>query len=89
MEETQEIIYRAADPFEKWALLIFLFILMVIVGGTSFVNYPEIVEGEALLTGRNAPNEIVTQQGGRLVALFLENNQRAKANQIIRQGRLS
>lgn len=82
-EETQEIINRASDPFEKWALLIFLFIIMLIVGGTSFVKYPDIVEGGAVLTGRNAPQKIVTQQGGRLVALFLENNHRVKANQII------
>ncbi|MFT3749896.1 MAG: hypothetical protein QM768_16350 [Agriterribacter sp.] len=82
-EETQEIINRKPGVFEKWALLIFLFVIVAIIVSTSFVRYPDIVEGNAVLTGKNAPKEIVLKQGGRLTGLFIENNQQVKTSQVI------
>lgn len=58
-EETQEIINRKPGAFEKWALLIFLLVIVVTIVSTSFIKYPDIVEGNAVLTGKNAPKEIV------------------------------
>lgn len=82
-EETQEILGRNPDFFEKWALLIFLSIVVLIIVGSSFIKYPDIVEGNAILMGNNAPKEIIPMKTGRLTGLFLENNQRVGVNQII------
>lgn len=82
-EETQEIISRKPGMFEKWALLVFLLVIVGVFFCASFIKYPDIIEGNALLTGRNAPKEIVSRQSGRLSGLFLENNRQVKANQVI------
>lgn len=82
-EETQEIISRKPGIFEKWALLIFLFAIVAILATASFIKYPDVVEGNAVLTGKNAPKEIVPRQSGRLTGLFVENNRPVKANQVI------
>ncbi|MFT4019711.1 MAG: HlyD family efflux transporter periplasmic adaptor subunit [Agriterribacter sp.] len=82
-EETQEIISRKPDLFEKWALLIFLLVIVAVIVCASFIQYPDIVEGNAVLTGKNAPKEIVPRQSGRLTGLFLENNRPVKTNQVI------
>jgi HlyD family secretion protein len=82
-EETQEIISRKPGLFEKWALLIFLWVIVAVIISASFIQYPDIVEGNAVLTGKNAPKEIVPRQSGRLTGLFLENNRPVKANQVI------
>lgn len=82
-EETQEIISRKPGLFEKWALLIFFFIIVIVIVCASFISYPDIVEGNAVLTGKNAPKEIVLRQSGRLTGLFVENNRQVIASQVI------
>jgi len=82
-EVAQEIISRKPDFFEKWSLMVFLILLLLLLIGTWFIRYPEIIQGNAILTGDNAPKEIVPKQSGRLTALFVKNNQQVKQGDII------
>lgn len=82
-EVAQEIISRKPDFFEKWSLLVFFILLLLLLIGTWFIRYPDIIEGSAILTGDNAPKEIVPKQSGRLTALFIKNNQQIKQGEII------
>lgn len=82
-EVAQEIISRRPDFFEKWSLLLFLVLLLVLLVGTWFIRYPDTIQGTALLTGDNAPKEIVPNQSGRLTALFVKNNQVVKQGDMI------
>ncbi|NWJ49400.1 MAG: HlyD family efflux transporter periplasmic adaptor subunit [Bacteroidetes bacterium] len=74
-DEAQEIINQKQDFIEKWALAIFLFILLLGLSGTWFFRYPDIIEANAVLTGFDAPTEIIPLQAGRLTKLFVHNNQ--------------
>lgn len=80
---SQEIISRKPDFYEKWALLLFLSILLILVSCTWFIKYPDIIEARAVLTGTNAPKEIVPRQTGKLTALFAKNNQQVKQGDIL------
>lgn len=82
-EIVQEIISRKRDFFEKWSLTIFLGVLLLIIVGTSFIRYPDIIIGNAMLTGDNAPKEIVPKKNGKLTALFVKNNQHVDQDEII------
>ena len=79
----QEIISRKPEFLEKWSLLIFLLLLLLLTAGTWFISYPDIIYANAVLTGSNAPKEIVARQTGKLTALFTENNQRVKQGEIL------
>ena len=82
-EMAQEIISRKPDFMEKWALLIFMGILLLAVAATWFIKYPDIVEASATLTAFNAPKEIVTLQEGRLTKLLVHNNENVTKNQVL------
>ncbi|MDB5122402.1 MAG: hemolysin secretion protein [Mucilaginibacter sp.] len=82
-ELAEEIISNKPDFMEKWALLIFLGILLVMLASTWFVRYPDIIEARAILTAQNGPKEIISRQDGRLVRLFFHNNERVSRNEII------
>ena len=73
-EPMQEILSRQPSFMAKWALLFFAFILLLLLAGTWFIHYPEIVTTSATLTGTNAPKEIIPLQDGKLVRLFANNN---------------
>lgn len=82
-EVAQEVISHKADFFEKWSLLVFLILFLLLLSGTWFMHYPDVIKGNAVLTGDNAPKEIVPHQSGRLIALFVKNDQHVKQGEIL------
>jgi HlyD family secretion protein len=82
-EEAQEIISRQPGFIEKWALMLFLVILLLLISGTWFIRYPDIIEASGTLTATNAPKEIVSLQTGRLIKLFVSNGEGVKKGQMI------
>ncbi|HEY5464817.1 MAG TPA: HlyD family efflux transporter periplasmic adaptor subunit [Hanamia sp.] len=82
-DEAQEIISRQPGFIEKWALMLFLIILLLLISGTWFIRYPDIIEASGTLTATNAPKEIVSIQTGRLIKLFVRNGDRIKKGQMI------
>lgn len=83
-EMAQEIISRKPNFTEKWALFIFIGILLLFLSGTWFIRYPDFIEVQAVLTAANAPKEIIIRHEGRLVKLFMDNsNVRVKKNEIL------
>ncbi|WP_423737530.1 HlyD family secretion protein [Chitinophaga caseinilytica] len=78
-----EIISHKPNFLEKWALLVFLILLLLLVAGTHFVRYPDIVNAKAVLTGTNAPKEIIARQTGKLTTLLVTNNQTVKQGEIL------
>lgn len=82
-EAAQEIISRKPDFFEKWALVLFTGILLLLTGGTWFIRYPDIVNASGKLTAVNAPKEIIARQTGRLTGLLVKNGDPVKKGDII------
>lgn len=82
-EMVQEVINQQPGPLERWALYIFLVILVVLLMLAWFVKYPDIVEARAMLTATNPPREIIVRQEGRLIKLLTGNKGRVKKNEAI------
>ncbi|HEY5461725.1 MAG TPA: hypothetical protein VIJ95_00585 [Hanamia sp.] len=82
-QAAQEIISHQPTFLEKWALLLFLAILILLIAGTWFIRYPDIIEASGRLTADNAPKEIVPLQSGRLIKLFVKNDDKIKKDEMI------
>ncbi|MDE1192552.1 MAG: hypothetical protein PW786_10485 [Arachidicoccus sp.] len=82
-DSAQEIISRKPDFVEKWALFIFLGVLLALLAGTWFIRYPDIVQTRATLSAYNGPKEIMPLQTGRLIRLFVQNGHPVKQDDMI------
>jgi HlyD family secretion protein len=82
-EAVSEIISRRPDFFERWALLIFLFILLTLFSGTWFIKYPDVIQANATLSAFDAPKEIMVREDGKLIRLFVGNDDIVIKNQTI------
>lgn len=82
-DSAQEIISRRPGFIEKWALIFFLGILLLIVGGTWFIRYPDVIEARGTLTADNTPKEIIAMQRGRLIRLFVKNGEVLKKGDMV------
>ncbi|QES88065.1 HlyD family secretion protein [Rhizosphaericola mali] len=74
-EEAQEIIDHKSGPLERWALWIFLCILLLLLTTSGFILYPDILQVRTTLTSLDGPKEIVPNQSGRITQLFVTNGQ--------------
>jgi len=82
-EMAQEIISRQPGFLEKWSLLVFLGLLLLLFGGTWFVHYPDVIIARAIIIAQNGPRELFIKQEGRLLKLIVKNNQFVKRNDTI------
>jgi HlyD family secretion protein len=82
-ESFNEIISRKPSFLARWALLLFGGILLLIVTASWFIHYPETITAKATLTGTNAPKEIIPKQDGKLIKLFITNNDSVKQGGIL------
>ncbi|WPV64030.1 HlyD family efflux transporter periplasmic adaptor subunit [Chitinophaga sp. LS1] len=82
-ELAQEIISRKPGFVEKWALLLFLLIIMIMGISTFYINYPDVIEGSAIVVAVNSPKAVICKQEGRVVKLLEKNENRVSANDII------
>ncbi len=82
-DAAQEIIGRRPGFVEKWALLIFMIILLLLLAGTWFIRYPDIIEARGNLTADNAPKEIMAFQSGHITKLFVKNGSKVKKGDMI------
>lgn len=81
--EAQEIISHHPGFLEKWALIVIIGILILLVVTTWFIRYPDIIETSATLTADNAPKELIPLQSGRLIKLFVKNGNHVRKGDMI------
>ncbi len=81
--EVEDIISERSDFWGRWALPIFLFILLLMVAGTWFIRYPDTVKATATLNAANGPRALVSRKEGKLIHLFKHNGDTVKTGTAI------
>ena len=80
-EEVKEIIsYRPHWMIRKGNVLFFI-VLASLLALTWFIKYPDIVNGSTRLVALNAPKLISSKTEGKLVKLFVSNEEEVQKNQ--------
>ncbi|WP_029276674.1 HlyD family efflux transporter periplasmic adaptor subunit [Pedobacter borealis] len=69
-EVAQEIVTRKPDFTERWAILVFLFLILLIFSLTWYIKYPITVQAAAVLSSTNSPKEILTNVDGKIKKLI-------------------
>ena len=78
-----EIISRKTGFLGKWALLIYLLLITLIISGTWLIHYPDVIKTRAILIATNAPRDVFSRQDGRLLKLFVQNSQMVSSGDIL------
>lgn len=82
-EAMHDLISRKQGFLSRWALLIFLLILILFAATTWFIHYPDVITARATIIAANVPKEILTRQEGRLVKLFVSNGDKVNVGTIL------
>jgi multidrug efflux pump subunit AcrA (membrane-fusion protein) len=82
-DEIQDIITAPPSWLLRWGIMLFFGILVLIVGLSAIIRYPDILKTELKITTANSPKPIVAKISGRLVTLLAHENQMVDSGQIL------
>jgi len=80
-DDMQDIITAVPAWLVQWGITLFFGILVLIIGITSLISYPDVVKAQLKLNSLNAPAEVAAKTSGKLIKLLATPNSTIKAGQ--------
>ncbi|MFO7829805.1 MAG: HlyD family efflux transporter periplasmic adaptor subunit [Bacteroidales bacterium] len=81
--EVQEILSRPPKWIVRWGITIVFFVIAIIVIGSWFFKYPDIISANIVLTTENPPAPVVAKTSGKIQNLFVHDNQKVQKNDVL------
>ncbi|HDR51231.1 MAG TPA: hypothetical protein ENN90_06355, partial [Mariniphaga anaerophila] len=82
-DEVQEILGTPPRWIIRWGITIMLLVVMVLLAGSYFYKYPDLISARITIVSENPPVQIVAKSNGKLDQLLVGNNQQVEAGEIL------
>ncbi len=82
-EEVQEILGYIPHWVVRWGISVFFIVICVVLVGSWFFKYPDIITSSIVITTVNPPAAIVANTSGKIQHLFVEDKQEVKKGQYL------
>ena len=73
-EDMQEIITKVPSWILRWGIMLFFGILLIIVGISVLVRYPDTIKGNMKIASTGISKQIITNMPGRVAKLMVKKN---------------
>ena len=77
-EEFQEILGSVPHWILRWGITTLAIIVVILLVGSAFFKYPDVLSSQVILTGSTPPAVIVAKATGKLKELYVTDNQEVK-----------
>lgn len=74
-DDIQDIITSVPSWLLRWGITLFFALLVLLVGLSAFIRYPDIVKASLIISSPNSPKPIVAKIQGKLVKLLVKENE--------------
>lgn len=81
--EIDEILGKAPGGLLRWGIGVFFCVILLIIGGSWFFKYPDVITASIEITGEFPPVEVKARVNGKIDTIFVQNNQEVDKNQIL------
>lgn len=82
-EGVQEILGMIPSWIVRWGMLLFFIIICLILVGSYVFKYPHVVKSRILITTENPPSSAIARTDGRIMKLFVKDNQMVDEGQVL------
>ena len=82
-EEVQEIMGTPPGWIIRRGITIILMVLLVLLAGSWFYKYPDIIVARVTVLSENPPVSVVARSNGKLVNIFVTDKQKVEAGQLL------
>jgi HlyD family secretion protein len=81
--EVQEIMGTPPKWIIRWGIVIIFFVVMVLLAGSFFYKYPDLINARVTIVSENPPISIVARSDGKLDKIFVADKQKVEANFVL------
>lgn len=82
-DEVQEILSHVPNWMIRWGITLILVLILMVFFLSWFVKYPDVVQGQLVLTTKNPPIRLISQTNGYIEDLFATNESSIKEGTVI------
>ncbi|WP_183574653.1 HlyD family secretion protein [Mucilaginibacter sp. X5P1] len=82
-DDMQNIITTVPSWILRWGITLFFIILVLIVGLSALIRYPDIVKAQLTVESPSSPKPVVSKISGKIVKLLVHQHDRIKAGQLL------
>ncbi|NQU53973.1 MAG: HlyD family efflux transporter periplasmic adaptor subunit [Bacteroidetes bacterium] len=82
-DEVQEIMGTPPKWIIRWGIVIISAVVLVLIAGSYFYKYPDLIRARVTIVSENPPISIVARSDGKLDKIFVTDKQKVKANTIL------
>ena len=80
-EEVKEILGRPPRWMIRWGITVIFVIITVLIIGSWFFKYPDVVPSTITVTTKNPPSPVISKASGKIEHLFVEDKQKVEKGQ--------
>ncbi len=82
-DEVQEIMGTPPKWIIRWGIAIISAVVLVLLGGSYFYKYPDLIKARVTIVSENPPISVVARSDGKLDKIFVSDKQNVKENSIL------
>ncbi|HSO88378.1 MAG TPA: HlyD family efflux transporter periplasmic adaptor subunit [Draconibacterium sp.] len=82
-DEVQEIMGTPPKWIVRWGIVIISVVLMVLLAGSYFYKYPDLINARVTIVSENPPISVVARSDGKLDKIFVADKQQVEANALL------
>ena len=82
-DEVQEILSHTPNWMIRWGITSIFFLILILIGISYFVKYPDVIKGNITLTTEIPPVKLVSKTNGQLTNIYVKNGALIKVNDFI------
>lgn len=82
-EEFNEVLSTVPAWIIRWGITMTACVVLMLLVGSAMFKYPDIISSTVTLTGTTPVSAVVARSSGKLQELYVENNQKVKANALL------
>ena len=79
----QEILGYVPVWIVRWGITLITIIVLGVLTGSWFYQYPDIVRAPVMVTTENPPSPVMAKANGRIIALFVSDTQNVEQGQTL------
>ena len=82
-DEVQEILSTVPNWMIRWGITLIFGLILMLIFISWFIKYPDVIEGQAIITTTQPPAKLVSKSSGYLEQLYFKDNASIKKGDII------
>jgi multidrug efflux pump subunit AcrA (membrane-fusion protein) len=82
-EEVQEILTKVPHWLIRWGNVLFLGLILMLLGISWFVKYPDVILSEAVITTQIPPQKEFAKISGTIDAILVKDDEPVNPNQVL------